>query len=319
MVTEAKNTSENSQPPDDTDTRAPEPERGLERSRRRHVGSWVVAALVLWLVFVVGRSLASSPNIDWRAVRHYLFAPEIIAGLERTLLLTATAMSIAIVVGILVAMMRLSSNRVARGAAFGYVYIFRAIPTLLLLIITYNLAIVFPRLSLGIPGAGISFASWDTNTVISIFGAALLGLGISESAYYSEIVRAGLLSVNRTQTEAAQAIGMSELQIFRFVVFPQAMRTIIPPTGNELIGMLKYSSLASVISYNELLDSAQQIYATNLLTIELLIVITLWYVTCVTLLSIVQYFIERRYGRGFGAPASPLRSILTSTLLRRGI
>jgi polar amino acid transport system permease protein len=200
--------------------------------------------------------------------------------------------------------MRLSANPMASGLALGYVWIMRSVPVLVQLILWYNLALVFQKITVGLPGTGITLFSWDTNSLITPFGAAVVGLGLAEAAYYSEIVRGGLLGVGKGQREAALALGMSGFQTFRLVILPQAMRMIIPPTGNELIGMLKFTALASVISYSELLGTATQIYGQNAKTIELLVVISIWYIVCTTLLSIGQFFVERHYGRGHASGQS---------------
>jgi polar amino acid transport system permease protein len=207
-------------------------------------------------------------------------------------------MLIGIVLGIALAIMRQSPNPLISGASWVYVWFFRGTPLLVQLLFWYNLASLFPVVNLGVPfGPAIIHA--NANAVITTSAAALLGLGLNEGAYMAEIVRAGLLSVPEGQTEAAQSLGMSRLQMTRLVVLPQAMRVIVPPSGNETISMLKNTSLVSVITYVELLYSAQEIYATNFKTIPLLIVVSIWYLVLTSLLYLGQYFIERRYGRGF--------------------
>jgi polar amino acid transport system permease protein len=273
-------------------------------ARRYHPLRWVIALALAWCIFQLLQAFATTPNIDWGTVGDYLFDREVLRGLGQTLLLTAVAMGLATVLGVVIAVMRLSSNPVARGIAVGYVWIMRSIPVLVQLILWYNLALVFDEIKLGIPGTGLTLATWQTNTVVTPFMTAVLGLGLAEAAYYSEIVRGGLLGINKGQHEAARALGMTGFQTFRLVVLPQAMRIIIPPTGNELIGMLKYTALASVISYTELLGTATQIYGQNAKTMELLLVISIWYIICTTALSVVQYFVERHYGRGHAAVKS---------------
>ena len=190
--------------------------------------------------------------------------------------------------------MRLSPNPVLRMTAIGYVWFFRAMPALLQLLIWFNLALVFP--TIGIPGV----FSVKTVNVMTPFMAALLGLGIQQGAFTAEVVRAGLLSVDQGQYEAAQSIGMPRLLMLRRIVMPQAMRVIVPPVGNEFIGMVKLTSLASVIQFTEILHSAQNIYYANNRVIELLIVAAIWYLGVVTILSLVQIQIERYYARGTG-------------------
>lgn len=288
----------------------------LSVARRYHPLRWLIALVLAWLTFEVIRAFATTPNIDWPSVGHYIFNSDVLSGLEKTLLLSVAAMGLAMVLGVIIAVMRLSANPMARSVAVGYVWLMRSVPVLVQLIFWYNLALVFSHVKLGIPGTGVTLVSWNTNSVITPFMAALLGLGLAEAAYYSEIVRGGLLGVGRGQQQAAEAIGMTGFQAFRLVILPQAMRIVIPPTGNEFIGMLKYTALASVISYNELLGTATQIYGQNSKTIELLIVISFWYVVCTTVLSIVQYFIERHYGRGYARGGANTGSRRFRTILK---
>jgi polar amino acid transport system permease protein len=213
--------------------------------------------------------------------------------------LTVAAMGLAIVLGVILAVMRLSANPVAKAFALGYVWLMRSIPILVQLIFWYNLALIFQSVKLGVPGTPLTIHSWPTNELITAFIASMLGLGLAEAAYYSEIVRGGLLGVSSGQRQAASAIGMTGSQSFRIVILPQAMRIIIPPTGNEFIGMLKYTALASVISYDELLSVSQQISGQNGKTVELLLVISFWYLVCTLVFSIIQFFIERHFRRGY--------------------
>ena len=271
----------------------------LKVQPRRHPGRWVVAALLLALAALAGRDVWRSKNIDHHTITHYLFDHQILLGLQHTLTITVIAMVIAVVLGVTIAAMRLSQNPVARGLAWLYTFVFRATPVLLQLIFWFNLALIWKHIKLGIPGTDLTLKTWNTNDVITPLVASFVGLGLAESAYYSEIVRGGLLGVDSGQREAAHALGLSSFQTFRKIVLPQAFRIILPPTGNELIAMLKYSSLASVIGYTDLAGTAAQIYALNLRTIELLVVISFWYFTVTTVLSVGQYFLERRYGRGY--------------------
>jgi polar amino acid transport system permease protein len=211
--------------------------------------------------------------------------------------MAVAAMALGIALGIVVAVMRLSSNPVLRGAAGCYVWLFRGTPVILQLLLWFNLALVFPVL--GIPGL------WSGRAVdiMTPFLSALLGLGINQGAYTSEVVRAGLLSVDQGQYEAAQAIGMRRLHALRRIIMPQAMRTILPPLGNEFIGMVKMTSLASVIQYPEVLHNAENIYYANARVIELLIVAGLWYLAVVSVLTPLQMLLERRFSRGLARPA----------------
>lgn len=267
--------------------------------RLRHPGQWVGAALVLLATAIFAQGFASSPNIDWAVVRHYFTDRTILIGVGVTVGLTALAMVLASALGLALAVMRLSENRVLRVLSTVYVWFFRGIPALVLLIFTYQLALVFPHLSVGIPFTHTSFARASTNAVITPFFAAVLGLSLAESAYMSEIMRAGILSVDRGQTEAGLSLGMKRGYLLRRITLPQALRVIIPPTGNETIGMLKGTSLVSVISGQELLTRAENIYQANYRVIELLLVATTWYLLLTSVLTLGQHFIERRYGRGF--------------------
>jgi len=224
--------------------------------------------------------------------------PSILFGLGNTIIMSILAMALGIVLGVVIAIMRLSANPVMRGVALGYVWLFRGMPAILQLLLWFNLALVFP--TIGIPGL------WQARMVdvMTPFVAALLGLGIAQGAYTSEVVRAGLLSVDTGQYEAAKAIGMARLKALRRIILPQAMRVIIPPIGNEFISMVKLTSLASVIQYSEILHNAENIYYANARVIELLIVAAIWYLVVVTLLSLGQAQIEARFARGAGRRAT---------------
>ncbi len=269
----------------------------------RHPGRWVAAAIVLVFVASIIRSIVTNtgPNkgFQWSTVGHYLFDSRILHGVLVTLELTALSMIIGIVLGVIAAVMRLSPNRLISGVSWVYVWFFRGTPLLVQLLFWFNIAALFPTIDLGIP-FGPSFIHANANTLITPYVAALLGFGLNEGAYMSEIVRAGIISVPEGQTEAAQSLGMRRLQIMRKIVLPQAMRVIIPPTGNEAISLLKNTSLVLVIgSVTDLLFAAQQIYDANYKTIPLLIVASIWYLVLTSIAYVIQYFVERRYGRGF--------------------
>jgi len=263
----------------------------------RHPGRWVAGALVLVLGVALIRSAVTNPRFDWGLVRHYFLSTQVLHGLVVTLELTAISMVIGIVLGVVLAVTRLSPNPLVSGASWLYTWFFRGTPVLVQLLFWNFISAVYPRISLGIP-FGPQLVHANANTLITPFVAAILGLGLNEGAYMSEIVRAGILSVDEGQTDAAHALGMTRLQTLRRIVLPQAMRVIIPPTGNETISMLKTSSLVSVIAYTELLYSVQLIYAANYRQIPLLIVASLWYLIVTTVLSVGQHFVERHYSRG---------------------
>ncbi|GAB4100331.1 amino acid ABC transporter permease [Sinomonas halotolerans] len=264
----------------------------------KHHGRTVAAVFLLLLVANLAHSMVTNRNFQWETVWHYLFFPQIMAGLGSTLVLTVVSMSLAIVLGIILAACRLSENKVLQSVAGAYLWFFRGTPLLIQLIFWYNLSALYPRLGVGVPFGGPELFGASTNSVLSLWTVALLGLALHESAYMAEIVRGGLLSVSRHQTEAAAALGMNGLLSFRRIILPQALRVIVPPTGNQVIGMLKYSSLVSVIALPDLLYSAQMIYTQTFETIPLLIVVSFWYLLCTSILSIFQRRIERYYGRG---------------------
>lgn len=268
----------------------------FEHVRRRHIGRYfgaaVVLAIALWIILAFARG-----QIEWSITGQYLTAQDILIGLGNTVLLAVLAMLLGIAIGVTVAIMRFSANPIINLAALSYVWLFRGIPSLLQLLLWFNLALVFP--TIGIPG----LFEWRTVDLMTPFVAALLGLGINQGAYTSEVVRAGLLSVDDGQHEAASAIGMHRLQALRRIILPQAMRVILPPIGNEFIGMVKWTSLASVIGFSEIMYASETIYYVNSRVIELLFVAAFWYLTAVTVLSVLQSRVERYFARGAGRAA----------------
>jgi polar amino acid transport system permease protein len=270
----------------------------------RRPGRWVAAAIVLVIAVAVIRSVVTNPNFQWDVVGEYLFDERILEGLRVTIELTVIAMALGVVLGILLAMMRLSTNPLLSGGSWLYIWFFRGTPVLVQLIFWFNISALYPKLGIGIP-FGPDVVHPDANALISARRAAILGLGLNEGAYMAEIVRAGIISVAQGQTEAAHSLGMTRAQTMRRIVLPQAMRVIIPPTGNETISMLKTTSLASVIAVAELLYSAQLIYAQNFKTIPLLITVSIWYLVCTSILYVGQYYLERHYGRGVAGGLEP--------------
>jgi len=276
----------------------------------RHPGRWFSAAVVLVLFAMFVHWLYATEELHWDVVGDYLFDSVILTGVRRTILLTLVAMAIGIVLGTVLAVMRLSSNPIVSGASWLYIWFFRGTPLLVQLVFWFNLPFVLRAVSLGIP-FGPSWFQTDSKTIITQLGAAILGLGLNEAAYMAEISRAGILSVEEGQTEAAQALGMTHLLTMRRIVLPQAMRVIIPPTGNELISMLKNTALVSVIGYTELFYTAQIIYARTFQPIPLLITASLWYLFLTSLLTAGQYYVERYYARGLShaLPATPIQKL----------
>ncbi|MGR6320674.1 amino acid ABC transporter permease [Micromonospora soli] len=270
--------------------------------RLRHPGRWVAAAILAVLAAMFVHFVTTSPKLRLDLVIGYLFERSILRGLLLTLELTVVAMVVGVVLGTALAMMRLSHNPLLRAVGAGYIWLFRGTPILVQLLFWFFLGTVLPQISIGIP-FGPSFASVPTNTLITQFTAAILGLGLNEAAYMAEIVRAGIGSVDRGQTEAAHALGMSPWVTYRRVVLPQAARLIVPPTANETISMLKLTSLVLVIGLPELMTTAQLIYGRNFQQIPLLIVASMWYLVLTTVLTFVQTRIERRVSRGMGSVA----------------
>ena len=263
----------------------------------RHVGRWVAGAIVLVVAVALINSVATNSRFEWSVVGSYLFDHRITSGLRITLELTVIAMAIGIVLGVLLAVMRLSPNKLVSGSSWLYIWFFRGTPVLVQILFWYYIAALYPKIDLGVP-FGPSVIHADANTLIKAFTAGVLALGLNEGAYMAEIVRAGIISVDEGQSDAARSLGMTRLQTMRRIVLPQAMRVIIPPTGNETISMLKTTSLVSVIAVPDLLYGAQEIYSVNFKTIPLLIVASIWYLVCTSVLYVGQFYLERYYGRG---------------------
>jgi polar amino acid transport system permease protein len=263
----------------------------------RHVGRWLASVIVLVIAVAVGRSIATNPRLEWNVVGKYLFDERVLEGLRVTLELTVISMAIGVVLGILLAVMRLSPNKLVASASWLYIWFFRGTPVLVQIIFWYFISAAYPKINIGIP-FGPAFIHGDANTLIKPFTAAILALGLNEGAYMSEIVRAGIISVDEGQADAAHSLGMTRLQTMRRIVLPQAMRVIIPPTGNETISMLKTTSLVSVIAVADLLYAVQSIYDVNFRTIPLLIVASIWYLVCTSVLYVGQFYLERYYARG---------------------
>jgi polar amino acid transport system permease protein len=280
-----------------------EPDRRPDEIRAvpvRHPGRWVATALILLFAASLIRAVAANKQIEWHIVGHFLFDQRILEGIVVTLELTAIAMAVGVLLGILLAVMRLSPNPLVSGGSWLYIWFFRGTPVLVQLLFWFNISAIFSVISLGIPFVGVEFVHGSANTVITTFVAAVLGLGLNEGAYMAEIVRAGIISVGEGQTDAAQSLGMSRLQIMRRIVLPQAMRVIIPPTGNETISMLKTTSLVIVIALAppELLGATQNIYSVNFKPIQLLTVASIWYLVMTSVLYVGQYYLERYFARG---------------------
>ncbi|WP_030624602.1 amino acid ABC transporter permease [Streptomyces sclerotialus] len=254
---------------------------------RRRTGQRAAAALVLVLLALAATSVVRNDAFQWDVVAGYFFTTAVLRGLWLTLWLTALVMVLGFALGTLLAAMRLSANPVLRGVGWGYVWLFRSMPVLVQLLFWFNIGALYPHI-LGVQ-------------TVHLFGpltVAVVGLTLHEAAYAAEVVRGGILSVDRGQLAAARSLGLSRWRRGRRIVLPQAMRSIVPPAGNMLIGTLKGTSIVSVIAVQDLLYSVQLVYHRTYQVIPLLLVATLWYVVVTSLLSVGQYYVERHYARG---------------------
>ena len=300
-----------------SDTAEPVPADEIKAIPVRHPGRWVAAAIILILGAALAKSLATNHRFEWGVVKHYFFSDQVLRGLVVTLELTALSMAIGIAIGVVLAIMRLSPNPLVSSASWIYIWVFRGTPVLVRILFWGFISALYPSFSLGIP-FGPQFVHFSANSLITPFVAGMLALGLNEGAYMAEIVRAGFISVEEGQTEAAQSLGMTRLLTMRRIILPQAMRVIIPPTGNETISMLKTTSLVSVIAVTDLLYSVEIIYARTYQTIPLLIVASLWYLIVTSVLSFGQYYVERYYARGSSRelPDTPLQRLRRNLRIR---
>ena len=293
----------------------------------RHPGRWVSAAIIAVLIAMLVHTVVFSKvqrgnlhetRFGWGVVGNYFLSRPILDGLYYTLLLTVLGMAIGIVGGVLLAVMRLSANPILSGVSWAFIWFFRGTPLLVQITFWYvGIAYLYSELSLGVP-FGPSFVHGSANSLITALVAAAIGLGFNEAAYMAEIVRAGILSVDEGQVEAAQSLGMTRVTAMRRIVLPQAMRVIIPPTGNETISMLKNTSLASVATVAELFFAQQQIAARTYQVVPLLIVASIWYLIVTSVLTVGQFYLERYYARGAAralppTPLQRLRALVTRT------
>lgn len=280
-------------------------------------GQWLGRAVALLLFAMLVHFLVTNKNLEWSVVWAWFRAPSVGKALAVTLGLAAVSMVLGTLLGVVLAVARMSANRLLSAVAGAYVWFFRGTPLLVQLIFWYNLAALQPKLGIGIPFGGPMLVEWSTNTVITPLTAAILGLALNEAAYMAEIIRGGLLSVDNGQREAAAAYGMTPTRALVRVVLPQAMRSIVPATGNQLINMVKATSQVSVIAMSDLLYTVQSVYNRTFQTIPLLIVAVLWYLVITTVLNIVQSFIEYHYSRGTGAAQHSLASVVMSRVSGR--
>ncbi|WP_231445462.1 amino acid ABC transporter permease [Brevibacterium zhoupengii] len=232
--------------------------------------------------------------MKWDVVGEYLFDSEILRGLWVTIQLTALAMVIGLALGVMLAIMRLSRNPLFSAVSWIWIWFFRGVPPLVQMIFWFNLATLIPQVKIGVPFTELNLAAWDMNTLMTSFSAAILGLALTESAYAAEMIRAGIMAVPQGQVEAASALGIPSYKVMLRIILPQALRIVIPPIGNDLISMLKFTSLVSVLATPDLLYSAQMIYSRTYQTIPLLLVATLWYLVLTTIFTMAQQMVERK-------------------------
>ncbi|MDG4858180.1 amino acid ABC transporter permease [Streptomyces sp. T-3] len=284
----------------------------------RHPLRYVSALIALGALVAIVYAFAQAEKINWGAIPDYFFTERILNGVGETLLLTVLAMLIGVVGGIILAVMRLSKNPVTSGIAWFYIWFFRGTPVLVQLFVWFNLGLVFEFVNLG------PFYKDQWSDFMTPLLTALLGLGLNEAAYMAEICRAGLLSVDEGQTEAAHALGMSHGKTLRRVVIPQSMRVIVPPTGNEVINMLKTTSLVAAVQYVELFRVTQQIGERSAATVEMYFLAAAWYLIMTSILSVGQYYLERYYAKGSlrtlpPTPMQRLKAVIPSRSQSGGI
>jgi polar amino acid transport system permease protein len=296
----------------DTTTRPAPPEQ-IRAVPVRHPGRWIATAVIAVLLAMFVHMLATNPVFQWDFMFDNMFAPPVLRGARTTLIMTVLAMVLGVLLGIVLAVMRLSPNPIVSGAAWAYIWVFRAIPRIVLLFFIANLGALYATYDLGIPfdqqlmalfgfEGDWRFLGLNGNQIFAGFTAGLLGLALSEGAYMAEIVRAGIQSVDPGQAEAASALGLSRGKAMRRIVLPQAMRVIIPPTGNETIAMLKDTSLLIAVPVtSELNFQLRAIGSRTFQIIPMAVASILWYLALTSLLMVGQYFLEKRFSRGFGS------------------
>jgi polar amino acid transport system permease protein len=295
----------------------------------RHYGRWAGGGIALVVIAMLVHTLFSKPptgqfacatvngarkchetvawRFGWDVVNRYFTSSEVLHGLIITLELTVLSMTIGIVLGVIIAIMRRSHSRLLSSTSWTYTWFFRGTPVLVQLVFWFNIGALYHTVSIGLPFLPVTFVQLNVVAIFTPFTSAMVALGLNEAAYMSEIARSGLIAVDEGQI----SIGMTRGQTLRLVVLPQAMRVIIPPTGNEVISMLKTTSLASSVGVIELLGAVTNISAANFRTMDLLIVASIWYLIVTTVLSIGQYYLERHFGKGAlrTPPPTPIQRI----------
>ncbi|UIX30785.1 amino acid ABC transporter permease [Streptomyces sp. GQFP] len=306
-------TTDSTAPPGDTETPpSPRPEdpASLKVIPVRHYARWAAAAAVIVLAAQFTHGLITNPVWEWGVFADYVLSETIVQAVGVTLQLAAYATVLGFLLGAVLAFMRLSRSPVLQTVAWTYIWIFRSIPMIVQLVFWFNLGALYDRLGVGIP-FGPVFWSVDSNTLIGTIGAAIIGLTLHQAAYAAEIVRGGVIAVDHGQLEAAAALGIPRLRQIRRIVLPQAMRAILPTAGNEIVGLLKGTSVVYVMAIGELFYQVQVVYGRNGRVIPLLLVATAWYVVLTSLLTVAQYYVERHYARGANRtpPPTPLQRV----------
>ncbi|MBD0693976.1 amino acid ABC transporter permease [Streptomyces sp. CBMA123] len=276
---------------------------------RRKPGQWIAAGVALLLAAMAVSSVIRNRAFQWSVVAEWFTARSVLDGLTLTLWLTAVTLALGFVFGTVLATMRLSTNPVLRTIGWAYIWVFRSTPPLVQLLFFFNIGALYPTLGLGIP-FGPEFVTVKTVNLIGPTLTAVIGLTLLETAYAAEVIRGGILSVDRGQLEAAAALGLGRSRVLRRIVVPQAMRAIVPTAGNMLIGALKGTSIVSVLAVSDLLYSVQLVYLQSYRVIPMLMVATIWYLVVTTVLSVGQYYLERHFARGAtrdGLPPTPLQ------------
>ncbi|WP_288431133.1 amino acid ABC transporter permease/ATP-binding protein [uncultured Agrobacterium sp.] len=258
------------------------------------------AGTIFSILLIAGvlHSVFGNPRWGWDVFAQWFFAEPVLVGLGRTLLLTALGGALGFIFGTLLALARVSGSPLLAAVSWTYIWIFRSIPLIVLLLILNNLGYLYETVTVGVPYTGINFFSWNTTQLITPFAAAVLGLTLNQAAFASEIIRGGILSVDQGQLEAASALGLPKGRQARRIILPQAMRSILPTAFNDIIGLAKGTSQVYILALPELFYTIQIIYRRNLEVIPLLMVATVWYLIILTVLSIIQHYIERHFSRG---------------------
>lgn len=282
----------------------------LPKQPRRHFSRLIIGVIVVGVVVFLLQSAFRNPAAQWNYVGQYLFNNAILKGVLTTIEISALSMVIALALAVCLAIARLSRNPVLQWFGYTYVWLFRSLPLLVLLLVTFNISLFYPHFAFGIP-FGPTFFSIHSQNVISALLAAVIAFALHEAAYSSEIIRASIVSIPQGQRDAARAVGMHELQIYHRIILPQALRVAVPPLANDTINMVKNTSLVAFIAVPDLMYTAQSIYENNYRIVPLLIVASLWYLAVISALTLLQTALERRLGRSTGSGSRLRRSVMT--------